>query len=163
VALAAWNAVDTIRSQRAEDALRAMARILDASVAVRRGDERSHERNDPLRRRRRCGPIRRRRVLRRNGFGVPEAGTGEEALCLVKEAPDLVVLDVRLPDLNGFEVCRRINADPETCSIPALHLSAACLSSQATGREGGADAYLTQPVAPQVLLATADPSSREDA
>jgi len=94
--------------------------------------------------------------LRQAGFEVIEAATGMEALRLAKENPDLVVLDVNLPDINGFEVCRRIRGDPATSSIPVLHLSATYVDdrSRAKGLEEGADAYLTHPVEPPVLVAT---------
>jgi PAS domain S-box-containing protein len=97
------------------------------------------------------------RVLQREGFSVREAATGTEGLELLREGPDLVILDVRLPDLSGFEVCRRIKADPVTAAIPVLHLSASYVTDedQVTGLEGGADAYLVQPVDPDVLVATA--------
>ena len=96
------------------------------------------------------------RILQREGFTVREAATGAEGLRLLKEAPDLVILDVRLPDLSGFEVCRRLKADPATATIPVLHLSASYVTDedQVTGLEGGADAYLVQPVDPDVLVAT---------
>ena len=51
------------------------------------------------------------RTLGREGFKVREAATGREALRLAKEGPDLVILDVKLPDIGGFEVCQRIKAD----------------------------------------------------
>ncbi len=54
------------------------------------------------------------KILRRAGYSVHEAGTGSEALRLAATQPDLVVLDVRLPDMDGFEVCRRIKSDPAT-------------------------------------------------
>src|SRR4051812_10928532 len=96
------------------------------------------------------------RVLHQEGFTVREAATGVESLRLVKERPDLVILDVQLPDLNGFEVCRRIKANPATAMIPVLHLSASYVADkdQVTGLEGGADGYLVQPVDPGVLGAT---------
>src|SRR3954469_3411005 len=80
------------------------------------------------------------RILHQEGFTVREAATGAEGLKLVKERPDLVILDVQLPDLNGFEVCRRIKADPATAMIPVLHLSARYVTDkdQVTGLEGGA-------------------------
>jgi CheY-like chemotaxis protein len=64
------------------------------------------------------------RILRQAGFEIIEAATGAEALRLAKENPDLVILDVNLPDMDGFEVCERIKADPATSLIPVLHLSA---------------------------------------
>jgi DNA-binding response OmpR family regulator len=96
------------------------------------------------------------RVLYREGFTVSEAATGMEGLKLIKEGPDLVILDVRLPELDGFEVCRRIKANPATATIPVLHLSASYVTTkdQVSGLEGGADAYLVQPVDPGVLVAT---------
>ncbi|MCL5098966.1 MAG: response regulator [Candidatus Omnitrophica bacterium] len=97
------------------------------------------------------------RILRKANFEVREAGTGNEALRMVKaEHPDVILLDVNLPDMNGMEVCRRIKADPATARIPVLHLSASSVASgdQVRGLEGGADAYLTEPVEPDVLIAT---------
>ena len=96
------------------------------------------------------------RVLRQAGFRVLEATTGAEALAKAGECPDLIILDVNLPDVDGFEVARRIKADPETATIPLLHMSAAYRDPEhrALGLEGGADAYLAQPVEPRELLAT---------
>ncbi len=97
------------------------------------------------------------RMLRAAGFQVLEGGTGAEALRLSSERrPDLVILDVKLPDLNGIEVCRRIKADPRTSGIAVLHLSANYIRTEnkVEGLESGADGYLTQPVAPSELLAT---------
>src|SRR5215218_3153637 len=96
------------------------------------------------------------RTLGREGFKVREAATGSEGLRLAREGPDLVILDVKLPDIGGFEVCRRIKADPTTATIPVLHLSATYVTDEAqvTGLEGGADGYLVQPVDPRVLVAT---------
>ena len=96
------------------------------------------------------------RLLRQEGFLVKEAETGNEALRLAEDHPDLVVLDLNLPDISGFEVCRRLKADPRTASIPVLHLSATHRDAEswATALEGGADAYLPEPAEPAVLLAT---------
>ncbi|MBI2877708.1 MAG: response regulator [Candidatus Tectomicrobia bacterium] len=96
------------------------------------------------------------RILQQKGFRVIEAATGGEALLRVAEGPDLIVLDVHLPDIHGFEVCRQIKTDPATARIPILHLSATFLDSQSqvNGLDNGADAYLTQPVEPPVLIAT---------
>lgn len=103
------------------------------------------------------------RSLQRAGFKVEEAATGEQALQKMSAHPDLVILDVRLPDINGFEVCRRIKADPATSSTPILHLSASYVSSQdkATGLEAGADAYLIRPVEPVELVATVNALLRQ--
>jgi PAS domain S-box-containing protein len=95
------------------------------------------------------------RVLRSAGYEVSEAATGAAALEAAGRA-DLVVLDVNLPDIDGFEVCRRLRARPETAHLPVLHLSATFTSSAdfAMGFEAGADGYLTRPVEPPVLIAT---------
>ena len=96
------------------------------------------------------------RMLRRAGFVVLEASTGHEALERMGEAPDIVVLDVRLPDMSGLEVCRRLKTAPATRTIPVLHLSASYTESddKAVGLDGGADGYLTHPVEPSELVAT---------
>ncbi len=95
------------------------------------------------------------RVLRSAGYEVLEATTGGGALALARQA-DLVVLDVNLPDMDGFEVCRRLRATPETAQLPVLHLSATFTQTGdfALGLEAGADSYLTRPVEAPVLLAT---------
>ncbi|MBE8970587.1 response regulator [Nostocales cyanobacterium LEGE 12452] len=97
------------------------------------------------------------RILQNAGFSVVEAATGATGLEAVANfQPDLVILDVQLPDISGFEVCRQIKANPETTFIPVLHLSASFVQSQdkAEGLDSGADAYLVQPVEPIELLAT---------
>lgn len=97
------------------------------------------------------------RILQNAGFTVVEAATGAAGLeAIAQHQPALVILDVRLPDLNGFEVCRRIKSDPRTAFIPVLHLSASFVKSQdkAEGLDSGADGYLAQPVEPIELLAT---------
>jgi CheY-like chemotaxis protein len=97
------------------------------------------------------------KTLRKNGYRVEEARTGVEALRLVVEArPDLVVLDVNLPDINGFEVCRRIKADAQTAAIPVLHVSAHYVQEEHRihGLVSGADGYLVQPVEPPELIAS---------
>lgn len=95
------------------------------------------------------------RILQNAGFRVLEAASGIEALQIAQSRPDLIVLDVQLPDISGFEVCHRLKADPATAPITIIHLSASFVGSQdkAYGLEGGADGYLTQPVEPPVLVA----------
>jgi PAS domain S-box-containing protein len=95
------------------------------------------------------------RILRKAGFDVEEAASGAEALARAKEKPDLIILDVELPDINGFEVCRRLRQDPDLSSIPVLHVSASYTrtSDRVTGLESGADAYMTGPVEPSELIA----------
>lgn len=96
------------------------------------------------------------RVLRSAGFRVLEARTGQQALEMSAERPDLMVLDVNLPDISGIEVCKRIKATEATSRTPVLQVSASLVSTEArvAGLEGGADAYLTQPIEPQELIAT---------
>jgi PAS domain S-box-containing protein len=97
------------------------------------------------------------RMLGRAGFNVIEAVTGEAALQVVAQVrPDLIILDVRLPGIDGFEVCRCLKANPTTAFIPVLHLSASFIESRdkAQGLDSGADGYLAQPVEPIELIAT---------
>jgi PAS domain S-box-containing protein len=95
------------------------------------------------------------KILRLAGFEVFEAKNGSEALELVSEVrPHLVLLDVKLPDMNGHEVCRRLKADDAT--IPILQISASYVSGpdRVRGLENGADAYLVKPVEADELIAT---------
>lgn len=96
-----------------------------------------------------------RRILTRAGYEVEEAQTGEGGLAKVASSPDLVIADVNLPDMLGYEVCRRIKANAVSASIPVLQISASFVSdeSKVQALEGGADLYLTQPVEPAVLVA----------
>jgi CheY-like chemotaxis protein len=95
--------------------------------------------------------------LRRDGYAVAEAATGGDALAAARAGrPDLVVLDVRLPDLNGTEVCERLKADPATAVIPVIQVSAIDVAGadRARGLQRGADAYLAEPIEPEEFLAT---------
>jgi signal transduction histidine kinase len=96
------------------------------------------------------------RLLCQAGFDCTEIGTGAEALAMARTLPDLVILDVRLPDLSGYEVCRQIKQDPHTSQISILQISASFVSSEdrAHALEAGADGYLTHPIEPMVLVAT---------
>lgn len=98
------------------------------------------------------------RVLSQAGFQIKEAGSGSEALRLLTTSntqPDLVLLDVHLPDIDGFEVCRRIKSDPHLAHIPVLQHSARYIRTEerVRGLDGGADAYLVSPVDPSELVA----------
>jgi PAS domain S-box-containing protein len=95
------------------------------------------------------------RMLRRAGFTVSEATTGAECLQRVSDNPDVVVLDVKLPDMHGFEVCKRIKSSPATRSIGVLLTSSTFVSTEkrVQGLEGGADAYLVQPAEAVELVA----------
>jgi len=96
------------------------------------------------------------RVIRAAGFKTEEAATGREAIALSASKVSAVVLDVHLPDLNGFEVCRAIRNRPETATLPVIHLSAAFIRNEdkVAGLDAGADAYLIHPVEPAILIAT---------
>src|SRR5215471_7968913 len=96
------------------------------------------------------------RALRLAGFEVYETTTGEDAWRLVRELkPLLMLLDVRLPDISGIEVCRRVKSDPSTASILVIQTSATFTegSDRVRGLEGGADAYLTEPIEADELIA----------
>src|SRR5262249_41333542 len=95
-------------------------------------------------------------MLQHAGFRTREAKTGADALRLAAEKPDLIILDVNLPDIDGFEVCRRIKGQPATAAIPVLHVSGVFVRSEdrTHGLEGGADAYLTKPAEPREVVAT---------
>ncbi len=96
------------------------------------------------------------RMLRAAGHETLEIHNGSDALRLIGPDTDLVVLDVNLPDIDGFEVCRRLRASPVTQYVPVVHLSATFVDDvdQVHGLDAGADGYLTQPVDPGVLVAT---------
>ena len=99
----------------------------------------------------------RSKVLRQAGFEVLEAATGKEALQLVIEhSPALVLLDVNLPDMSGFEICRQIRKNPKTSATTVVHISASSIQAhqQVHGLEAGADSYLVEPIDPGVLIAT---------
>jgi CheY-like chemotaxis protein len=92
--------------------------------------------------------------LRRAGHTVIEASTGRDGLALVGSA-ELVLLDVNLPDMTGYEVCKLIKGDPATAALPVIQISATAtqVSDRALGLTQGADAYLTDPNEPEELLA----------
>ncbi len=97
------------------------------------------------------------RLLERAGFRVIDAVSGQDALTIIsREKPDLVVLDLRLPDIDGFEVCRRIRNDPSAQSVKVVHTSATFVSTdiKVQSLDGGADAYLAQPFEVEELVAT---------
>ncbi|MCD6093383.1 MAG: response regulator [Candidatus Omnitrophica bacterium] len=93
--------------------------------------------------------------LKKEGYQVFKAMTGEEALELAKgEAPDLIILDLMLPGLDGLEVCKILKKDTRTDSIPIVMLTAKGEESDIIiGLELGADDYITKPFSPKVLLA----------
>ena len=99
--------------------------------------------------------------LQRAGHTVVEAVDGAHGLALLAdtpadEVPELAIVDVRLPDMSGFEVCEQIKSDPRTAGMPVIHVSAVAVATddRTQGLNRGADAYLTEPIAPTELLAT---------
>jgi CheY-like chemotaxis protein len=95
-------------------------------------------------------------VLQSADYDVISAATGQECLQIARaERPDLILLDVRLPDINGLEVCRRIKTDPELARIAVINVTGMRTSKddEVEGIEAGADAYLTKPVHLRTLLA----------
>jgi DNA-binding response OmpR family regulator len=96
------------------------------------------------------------RHLRRAGFRVLEAETGEGALAMaLAHRPALVLLDMRLPDVDGLEVCRRLKADPATAAVRVLHTSSGDPTPALlhASREAGADGFLPQPFTAEGLAA----------
>lgn len=93
--------------------------------------------------------------LEKEGFRTVTAATGTEALAQVKaERPDLVVLDLMLPEVDGLEVCKRIRSAPETAMLPIIMLTAKAEESDTViGLELGADDYVTKPFSPKALVA----------
>lgn len=96
------------------------------------------------------------RWLKSAGFRTREAGTGAEGMALADGSISAMVLDVHLPDIDGFELCRLLRSRTATSLLPVLHLSAAFVTDddKVRGLDSGADAYLTHPVEPAVLVAT---------
>jgi signal transduction histidine kinase len=96
------------------------------------------------------------RTLRAAGFETSDASNGRQALELARTDPDVIVLDVNLPDVNGYEVVRELRGNPATAMIPILHLSASYMRDEdmVFGLDNGANAYLTHPIEPTVFVAT---------
>ncbi len=96
------------------------------------------------------------RIMKTAGYEVLEASNGTDCLKLATEhKPDLILLDVVLPDIDGMEVCRRIKSDPETANIYVVLLSSIHVESdsQADALELGADGYIARPIPNRELLA----------
>ncbi|WP_058049256.1 response regulator [Janthinobacterium sp. Ant5-2-1] len=96
------------------------------------------------------------RILKRAGFKVIEASNGGDALLRARQdRPNLILLDVKLPDINGLEVCRQLKGGDETNTILVLQTSASCIGSADKIRalDGGADNYLVEPIEADELIA----------
>ncbi len=96
-----------------------------------------------------------RDLLGSAGYDLIEAENGEEALAAVsKYRPDLVLMDIQLPIMDGYEATRRLKADPEFEKIPIIVVTSYALSGdEGKAREAGCDAYVTKPYSPRLLLA----------
>lgn len=92
--------------------------------------------------------------LKREGYTPLTAGTGEKGLRMIREhMPQLVLLDVMLPGMDGFDVCRALRAEKSTREIPVIMLTARGEEADiVTGLEIGADDYITKPFSPRVVL-----------
>src|SRR5262245_44275550 len=105
----------------------------------------------------------RHRLLQNAGYEVYDASSGLAALELLQRRhPHLVILDVGLPDVDGYEVCRRIKEEPATASIAVLQVSASFVKNADRTRAlaGGADNFIVEPVEPEVLVATVNAMMR---
>ena len=93
--------------------------------------------------------------LKKEGFGVVKAYDGKQAMQNIKSTPpDLVILDVMMPNMNGLDVCKAIRGNPATATMPIIMLTARTSEhDQIAGLEIGADDYLAKPISPRVLLA----------
>lgn len=97
-----------------------------------------------------------RLMLERDGFTILEAEDGQQALEVIAESkPDIVILDVMMPNMDGFTTCQELRSQPETAALPIILLSA---RSQAeairTGLQSGADRYMTKPISKPELVQT---------
>ena len=108
--------------------------------------------DDPLA----TGPL--RQILAEKGYEVTTAENGDEALALLaREAFDLVLLDIAMPGLSGYEVCRRIRQSPTTPDLPVIFLTGRGQGKDvAEGAEAGSDLYLVKPVLATKLLSMVD-------
>jgi CheY-like chemotaxis protein len=89
-----------------------------------------------------------------SGFAVEEAADGEEAVTRARHClPDVIVMDLALPVMDGWEATRRIKADPSTCRIPVVALTGHALARHSrVAREAGCDAFLAKPCLPERLV-----------
>lgn len=91
---------------------------------------------------------------RENEFDVITASNGKDALIESEKKPDLIVLDVMMPELNGFEVCKALKMNPDTAKIPVIFLTAKENEiDEILGLELGADDYITKPISPRKVIA----------
>jgi two-component system, cell cycle response regulator DivK len=96
-----------------------------------------------------------RDLLGSAGYDMAEAENGADALTAVAaKRPDLILMDIQLPIMDGYETTRRLKADPATNAIPIIVVTSYALSGDETkARASGCDAYVTKPYSPRALLA----------
>jgi two-component system, cell cycle response regulator DivK len=94
-------------------------------------------------------------LLTNAGYEIVQAENGEEALrAAAADRPDLILMDIQLPLLDGYEATRRIKADPALRSIPVIVVTSYALSGdESKARAAGCDAYITKPYSPRAILA----------
>ena len=104
-------------------------------------------------------------MLQRRGYTIVAARGGEQGLAkAVSDAPDLIILDVMMPDLDGLEVCRRLRSQPATSQIPVIIFTArAQVGDKVDGFQSGADDYITKPIHPNDLAARVDAALQRSA
>lgn len=97
-----------------------------------------------------------RLMLERNGYAIVEADGGQEALDIINTSvPDLVLLDVMMPDLDGFTVCQSLRSQPKTADLPVIMLSARTQNEAVrAGLLAGANHYMTKPISRPELIQT---------
>jgi CheY-like chemotaxis protein len=94
-------------------------------------------------------------ALRHGGLRVLEAGSGREALKLAHtSAPDFVVTDIEMPDLDGLELCRRLRQLPATSNVPIVVVTGSAVTQGDAATAAGCDVVLAKPCSPALLLAT---------
>ena len=96
-----------------------------------------------------------RDLLGSAGYNLVEAADGEQALAAyAKQRPDLILMDIQLPVMDGYETTRRIRADPESKAIPIIAVTSyALIGDEAKALAAGCNAYITKPYSPRALLA----------
>lgn len=96
-----------------------------------------------------------RERLEKSGYDITEAQDGDEGFMKALRKPDLIILDVRIPKIDGWELCRQLRTDERTAKLPILMLTGCSQPLQAEiGIRSGADAYLTKPWDNKALLST---------
>ncbi len=91
--------------------------------------------------------------LEANGYRVETAFDGEDGLNKIQVSkPDLVLLDIKLPKMNGFEVCKLSKTNYETCLIPIIMMTAFIKEKQSEAKESGADSFIVKPFEPEELM-----------